>query len=95
MLWNNAAVNNSKHHSTSMNLGLNSFWSEDANTATAVGCLNVTPQQTTLISNNLPATAQMQQEQLKPQKLDDTEFDITEIVDKMWPSGDDSGIKLD
>ncbi|XP_073843697.1 RING finger and CCCH-type zinc finger domain-containing protein roquin [Musca autumnalis] len=100
LLWNNATLNNSKH-STSMNLGLNSFWSDDAN-VTSTSASNVTPTTSKTLmssSNNLSRQhpqQNQQQEQCKSQKLDDPEFDITEIVDKMWPSGgDDSGIKLE
>ncbi|XP_013106566.2 uncharacterized protein LOC106086429 [Stomoxys calcitrans] len=96
-LWNNhRPVNNSKHTST-MNLGLDSFWGEDSKAAS----ITVTPPPTsntttTLINNNLIITPQSHHEQRRTsQKFDDTEFDITEIVDKMWPSADDSGIKLD
>ncbi|XP_061401561.1 uncharacterized protein LOC133337345 [Musca vetustissima] len=93
MLWNN----NSKH-ATSMNLGLNSFWSDDVNVAPTTAT-NASSTSNSLTNNNSLArsTQQTQMEQCQTQKLDDTEFDITEIVDKMWPKGggDDSGIKLE
>lgn len=74
-----------------MNLGLNSFWSDNA-TATGTS----TSPAKKLISNNISLSHQREQEQqCQPQKLDDNELDIKEIVDHIWPCGDDSGIKLD
>ncbi|XP_023291779.2 roquin-2 [Lucilia cuprina] len=103
LLWNNASVNNNNNNSNSskqstMNLGLNSFWSDSNTTAASQP---VTQSSTaTLMNNNLQLSQQQQQHHHQQQqrlshKLDDTELDITEIVDKILPYADDSGIKLD
>ncbi|KAM7358416.1 RING finger and CCCH-type zinc finger domain-containing protein roquin isoform 2-T2 [Cochliomyia hominivorax] len=94
LLWNNSAVNNNNNNSSkqsTMNLGLNSFWS-DSNTTAASTVTQ--PSNTALLNNNLQLSQQQQQQRL-PTKLDDPELNITEIVDKILPYADDSGIKLD
>ncbi|XP_075159855.1 RING finger and CCCH-type zinc finger domain-containing protein roquin [Haematobia irritans] len=95
LLWNNHHVINNLKQASSINLGLDSFWNDDAKT-------NVTPPptqpKTTLIDTNLTITTPQShpQQRRTSQKYDETEFDINEIVDKVWPSAaDDSGIKLD
>lgn len=75
-----------------MNLGLNSFWS-DSNTTAASTVTQ--PSTTALMNNNLQLSQHQQQQHRLSHKLDDTELDITEIVDKILPYADDSCIKLE
>ncbi|XP_065359404.1 roquin-1 isoform X2 [Calliphora vicina] len=92
LLWNNSGVNNNNSSKQStMNLGLNSFWSDSNTTAAST----VTQPSTTALMNNNLQLSQHQQQQRLSHKLDDTELDITEIVDKILPYADDSGIKLE
>lgn len=81
--------NNSKQ--STINLGLNSFWSDNNNTTSVP--TPTQPSTNSMLNNNHPLTQQKQQR--LSHKLDDTEFDITEIVDKILPYADESGIKLD
>ena len=89
-MWNNAGVQCNSSKQSTINLGLNSFWSDNNNTAVPT---STQPSTNSMLSNNHPLAQQKQQR--LPHKLDDTEFDITEIVDKILPYADDSGIKLD
>lgn len=76
-----------------MNLGLNSFWSD--NNTTSASTTTTQPTNTALMSNNNLQLTQQQQQRRLSNKLDDTELDISDIVDKILPYADDSGIKLD